>query len=92
MQRRALAAIVLTAVIATVAGRAALAEGVTRFAVVVGNNTGLAASEPLMFAEQDARRMAALLEEIGHVAVAEGPSDRRGDAFTDSQTAVPQAA
>jgi hypothetical protein len=47
--------------------RAAAAAEVTRFAVIAGNNIGLASAEPLKYAERDARRMAVLLSEIGGV-------------------------
>jgi hypothetical protein len=39
----------------------------TRYAVVVGNNIGLASADPLRWAERDAERMAGLLVDLGRV-------------------------
>ncbi len=44
-----------------------VADDVTRFAVIAGNNLGLPRSEPLRYAMDDAHRMAHLLEELGGV-------------------------
>ncbi len=49
------------------AGRESFASEVVRFAIVAGNNQGLSRSDPLKYAERDAKRMAALLSEIGGV-------------------------
>lgn len=62
---RVLAAAIAVAFL--LASGAAAADEVTRFAVIAGNNIGLASAEPLKYAERDARRMAALLSEIGGV-------------------------
>ena len=40
---------------------------VHRFAVIVGNNEGFVQSRPLYFAEQDARKMSAILNTLGDV-------------------------
>ena len=48
------------------AGQAAAQEAkVERFAILVGNNVGLPAERPLLFAEADARRMEKVLTEAG---------------------------
>ncbi len=56
----------------SLAALALLAEGPppqdVRVAVVVGNNDGLASEQPLSWAEEDARRVHALLLEMGEVA------------------------
>jgi len=84
---RAAAAVAFLAVIA--AGSGVLADQVTRFAVVSGNNLGLARTDPLKYAERDARRMARLLREIGGVreenlVLLEGPDpDERRRAFDE---------
>jgi hypothetical protein len=46
---------------------AAAAAQVERFAVVVGNDVGLASDAPLRYAETDAARVAEVLEEVGGV-------------------------
>jgi hypothetical protein len=61
------AAAAIVAAILLSAGTAA-ADEVTRFAVIAGNNIGLASAEPLKYAERDAQRMAGILSEIGGVA------------------------
>lgn len=55
------------AAVVFLAAAGARADEVARFAVVAGNNVGLASAEPLRYAERDAERMARLLEEIGGV-------------------------
>lgn len=47
-----------------IAGSAAAAD-TTRFALVIGNNRGLAADVPLRFAETDAERMGRMLVDLG---------------------------
>jgi hypothetical protein len=67
VRRSITAPLIAVILLLVIAGGRAEAAQVTRFAVVVGNNTGLARSEPLKYAERDAGRMAVLLEEIGGV-------------------------
>ncbi|MHB8872592.1 MAG: caspase family protein [Myxococcaceae bacterium] len=61
MRQAALAALLLCA-------SAALAQGGgRRWALVIGENEGLSGEEPLRFAEDDARRVLEVLEEVGGV-------------------------
>ncbi len=64
MMRRAAAA--STLLLALVAMAPSAAAATHRVAVVVGNNTGHDADAPLVYAERDATRVAALLHELGH--------------------------
>ena len=61
------ALLVLMTLAFTCAARVADAR-TTRYAIVIGNNLGLASSDPLQYAERDAERMAGLLVELGRVA------------------------
>ncbi len=65
---RVFKAVMLVGVLAlALLGRESTASEVARFAIVAGNNQGLSRSDPLKYAENDAKRMAALLSEIGGV-------------------------
>ena len=59
------AAVIAAAILSS--AEVSTADEVTRFAVIAGNNIGLASADPLKYAERDARRMAGLLSEIGGV-------------------------
>jgi hypothetical protein len=85
----ALVALAVAMVVPVLAGRA-LAE-TRRLAVIVGHNHGSGLRPPLRFAEEDALKMAAVLEELGDF--------RRGDIFVlrgptlaSTQRALQQAA
>ncbi len=67
MERVFKAAMFVGVLVVALLGRESFASEVVRFAIVAGNNQGLSRSEPLKYAEQDAKRMAALLSEIGGV-------------------------
>ena len=61
------------AVVGLVAARvpAARAEGLHRFAVIVGNDTGGADTRPLLYARADARKVYDILTRLGGVSVAD---------------------
>jgi hypothetical protein len=65
--QRAFRAMVCAALAAAASPRAAFAE-TTRFALVVGHNTGRGALPPLRYAESDAGKVSRLLLELGDVA------------------------
>lgn len=67
VSRLAVAAALLAAISLFFEGPSAFAGTVSRFAVVVGNNQGLARTEPLKYSERDASRMSGLLREIGSI-------------------------
>lgn len=67
MRSSALFVAALAAIAIVSTGPPAFAGKVTRYAVLAGNNQGLARSEPLKYAQRDARRMSRLLQEIGSV-------------------------
>lgn len=62
---RAAAFACMAAVLVLAAGGRAIAAGVERFAVVVGNNRGSAPDRTLRYARADAHKVAAVLAEIG---------------------------
>jgi hypothetical protein len=59
--------LLLASVLAAVCAAAPARAGIVRYAVVAGNNLGLASAEPLRFAERDAERMGELLVDLGRV-------------------------
>jgi hypothetical protein len=67
VERAFKAAMFVGALAFALVGRESFASDVARFAIVAGNNQGLSRSDPLKYAEHDAKRMAALFSEIGGV-------------------------
>ena len=53
--------------LAVLAGTAHAGDGVTTYALVVGSNAGGPGQAELHYAEDDARRVAALLTELGRL-------------------------